>query len=170
MMQNSLIFDYTFVLAASATATTNVNLPTLDVSHCIALLLEFGVEAAAVAAGDNLECKFQTTTNGSTWNTRMRTNTVAGNATVSATAPEVYRLTMNQVVDLASVEESYEPSGSAGAAEVASGTVVNGPIPGKMRGASGWQPSARISLVKNDSGGSDAAFSGYVKIWALTEV
>ena len=166
-MQGTLIMDYAFSLAASGTATTNVLLPLLDLSHSHSLLMEFEVTSAATAASDTLEVKLQETSNGTNFNTRARSNTVAGNATVSAAAPKIERLTVEQNGPLMSTEERYEPSGSAGASEPTAGTVINGPFPGKYRTtATGWTPNWRISLVKTDGGGSDAAFAGTVRIWA----
>lgn len=169
MLQSTKVFEYAFTSAASATATVTQNFPSMDLSHAEALMLEMEITAAAAAASDTIECKLQETSNGTNWNSRARTTTIAGNATVSASAPEYVRATLNQVVDLASTEEFYEPSGSAGASEITAGTVINGPFPGKVRSAaSGWTASWRIVLTKTDGGGNDAAFSGTVRVFAVT--
>jgi hypothetical protein len=167
-MPSRLVFSRAFDLAAGATATSTIEVEG-DLSYAQALLLELVVTKAEDDADDNLDVRFQDTTDRVVWNTRGRFEAIVGNATVSATAPETRRLTITQApIALEATEEGYEPSGSAGGSQPSAGAVINGPFPGKFRDATGWRASWRFQLVKTDTAGDDAEFEGTLRVWAVT--
>lgn len=161
-----LVYSKSFDLAAGATETTNYEIDG-DLSRARSLLLELVITEAQDDADDSLDVKFQDTTDRVVWNTRARFATIAGNVTVSASAPEVRRLALlTEGLAIESTEEGYEPSGSAGASELAAGAVLNGPLPARFRNSTGQLAAYRFSLVKTDTAGDDAEFSGTLKVWA----
>lgn len=168
MMQSSRVFNYDFDIPPGATSTTNILFNACDLSHAEALLLELRVTKAEDDVDDLLDIYFQETVDGTIWYDRARFTTLLGNITVSVGAPEIERLTLNQVVDLASTEERYEPSGSSGGAHITAGSVVNGPFSGKRRTSDGWLPNFRFSIVVTDAAQGDAEFEGNLKVWALS--
>lgn len=172
----------TFTLGPGA-STTFVSLNPVDLSHARELLVEIKVTTADTDAIDTLDVRLQdcsdpvmaqSPTGTAGWNDRARSQPFTGDMTPTAAAPEYYRLSIQQLVDIAATEEAYEPSGSAGAAAIAVGSVINGPFPGTLRGRLGVKEATRIpnwriryQVVDADN---NASFIGTTTVWAITEV
>lgn len=143
----------------------------VDLSRGDEILIELELTKAQTDAGDTLDVRLQDCTSLTTaevWNTRARFAQFIGTVTVSAAAPEVRRLALQAYGTLPDTEEAYEPSGSAGAAEIAAGTVLNGPFPGVRRlSAGGRKQSWRLKIDVVDAD-SDGDFEGRITVWLRT--
>lgn len=173
---------HTSSFTLSGAGTTYQSLNPVDLSHTKELLVEIKLTTANTDAGDTLEVTLQDCSDatfavlptGSVgWNSRARSNTFLGTLSPSATTPEYYRMSVQQLVELSAIEESYEPTGSVGATEIAVGSVINGPFPATIRAASGLKevtriPNWRLRFVTAQTG--TASFAGTVTIHAVSEV
>ena len=137
-------------------------LAALDLSRCQSLRGELTITKADTDAGDILDVKVQSLCrDGITWNTRMRFPEILGTLTASAADPTTYILNLVNRVPLETTEESYEATESAGAgAEIAKGSVKNGPFPAKIRSSLGLLPGWRVVVDVTDAGTTNADFEG----------
>lgn len=165
------IFDYALATGAGS-QTINVNVEQ-DISRAQAITIVLNLTGAATDAGDTLNVRFQETPDdGVTWDTRARFEQFLGTAVVSAAAPERRIAVLHARTQLQTTEEYYEPSGSAGATEIAAGTVINGPFYANLhRGSAsltGQQIHGnryRVNLAVVDAN-SNGGFSGNIRIWS----
>ena len=164
-------------------STSFVSLNPVDLSHARELLVEIKVTTADTDAIDTLDVRLQDCsditfaqlpTGTAGWNDRARAQAFTGDMSPTTAAPEYYRLSVQQLVDIAATEEAYEPSGSAGASALTAGSVLNGPFPGTLRGALGVKEATRIpnwriryQVVDADN---DASFIGTTTVWAISEI
>lgn len=161
--------------------TTYQSLNAVDLSHARELLVEIKLTTANTDAGDTLEVTLQDCSDATFavlptgtvgWNSRAKSTTFLGTLSPSVTTPEYYRMSVQQLVDLAATEESYEPSGSVGATDIAVGSVVNGPFPATIKAALGTKETTRISnwrLRFVTAQTNAASFIGTVVIHAISE-
>ncbi len=167
------IFDYTLATGAGS-QTINVPLEH-DISSAQALRLDLSLTAAATDVGDTLDIRFQESPDdGTTWDTRARFEQFLGNATVSAGAPERRTLVMHARTQTSTGESAYEGSGSAGASDLAAGTVLNGPFLPQNRPGYVTQPGTvvrqgryRFNIAVVD-GNSNGNFGGNIRAWSDT--
>ena len=173
------IHSSTFTLSGAGTTFQSLN--AIDLSHARELFVEIKLTTTNTDAGDTLEVTLQDCsdatfavlpTGTAGWNSRARSNTFIGTLSASASAPEYYRMSIQQLVDLAATEESYEPTGSTGATEIAVGSVLNGPFPATIRAALGTAgvtriPNWRLRFVTAQT--NAASYIGTVTIHSISE-
>jgi hypothetical protein len=161
-----------------------VSLNPVDLSHARELLVEIKVTTANTDAGDSLDVRLQdcsdllaaqnpTAVPG--WNDRARSQPFTGDMSPTTTAPEYYRMSIQQLVDIAATEEAYEPSGSLGGSAIPVGSVINGPFPGTLRGRLGVKEATRIPnwRIRYEISGdidADASFIGTTTVWSISEI
>lgn len=153
---------------AAGSATTTQNLDLIDLSRLkwIRLELEFtGVGTAD--AGDTLDVSLQEASDDTTptWDTRAAFPQLTGAMTVSAAAPE------KRVIQwwcmggpITATDASYEPSGSAGAAALAAGAFIPGPLKGKRYASGGQVARHRIAMTVSDAD-ADAQFTATLRVY-----
>lgn len=145
-----------------ATDQTNL-LPPLDYSGFQSLRGELVVSAVADDDTDLLAVRVESLAqDGATWNTRMAFPLIAGDASLSS-GPEVRIMNVQNRVVIDSTEESYESTGSDGAAAVSPGSVRNGPFPPRYRTTAGLQPNWRVVWDVTDGSG-DADFTATLNL------
>ncbi len=167
------IFDYALA-TGSGTQTINVNVEQ-DISRSQAIRIVLNLTGAGTDGGDTLDVRFQETPDdGTTWDTRARFEQFLGTASVSAAAPERRIATIQARIPIDSTEEYYEPSGSAGAAEIGAGVVINGPFyahlprpDGRLIGQRVHGNRYRINIAVVDTD-ADGGFTGSIRIWSDT--
>ena len=147
----------------TAAGTANVTLFTskIDISRRQSFMLEMFITAAATDSVDTIAARLQFSRDGTFWDTVAYTDTVLGNATVSAAAPEIRRVILSNRVYLDQAARVYEPGASAGATDVAAASVRDEAFPGRVSSGGILVPSWRVRLVVVD-GNSNSAFTGYV--------
>lgn len=167
------IFDYAMATGAGS-QTINVNVEQ-GIARAQAVQLVLNLTTAATDAGDTLDIRFQETPDdGVTWDTRARFDQFLGTATVSAAAPERRILLIHARTWVTQGESAYEPSGSAGASEIAAGTVLNGPFYAALAKGSASLPGQQIHgnryriNIRVVDANSNANFAGTIRIWADT--
>jgi hypothetical protein len=141
----------------------------MDLSRANMLKFKLNVTAAATGATDFLDVKVQDTTDGVTWNTRVRFNLVAGNQAASVAAPFVQEAVLESVIPLQSPEKVFIDSGSVGGTELNAGVVMNGPFnpPYRETVTTGTRLSAwRVVFSQTDVSGT-ASFAAGLKILAF---
>jgi hypothetical protein len=154
--------------------TLNVELNPGDLSWYDALRVELVLTGVGAAeAGDTLDVYFQCRdASNPIWEDRVRFEQLLGTAAVSVAAPEKRSAVLQQFGTLADAEEYGEPSGSAGAARLAAGTVRNGAFPGRYlvknqpdtsRGAIDRGAAWRFQIVVADAN-ANAAFAGSLHV------
>lgn len=159
----------TTVPAGSATTTTNLN--PIDLSHSQGLLCELHVTTIGTDAIDKLDVKIQDASidalGAQVWNTRGRFALISG----TDSAPQTYRLNIQQAINIAQSEQAYRDTSET--TEIASGTVVNGPFPGKARlygniraGQSAQTASWRAQYVVTDAN-ANSTWAGTLTLWAV---
>jgi hypothetical protein len=170
MPTRSVKVHYSTFDTGTGNQTLTYELNEIDLSFATALLIEAKVTKADTDAADELHIRLQETTDRVVWNTRARLTKFTGDQSPSVTAPEYQRATLNQFVDLASTEEAYEPSGSAGATDLAEGSVLNGPFPGIYRDATARKrmPNWRFTVTVSGDANTNADFEGSLKLWAVS--
>jgi len=172
-MAGAVIYNNTFTFPAATSATQTDTLPLLDLSRVSHLRFLFRLTVADTDAGDKLDIRFQERSDGdfADWDTRLRSPQFLGTLSPSSTAPEDYYMTLPCRLPLTSAELSYEPTGSAGASEVAANSVVGGPLLGKYRPTNGLEPRYRLKLDTTDAGANNNAnFVCQVIIWSYSSL
>lgn len=166
------IFSYT--LASGAGSQTILSTIDHDLSRAEALRLRLNLTAAATDAGDTLNIRLQEY-NGFVWNTRARFPQYLGTATVSASAPESYEMTIPAQESISNSDKGYEPSGSAGATEILAGQVIPGPFQSWWFNAAPAQAGQHLRQARYrfkidvvDAGGQNANFGGILELWCDT--
>lgn len=152
-----------FSFGPSATSSTVVLHDPLDLSRARSLKLNLTVTAAASAANDTLDVKFQDTIDGITWNTRARFAAVAGNQSVAT--QYVRELVITQDVKLNSGEREYQTSGSQGGTELPAGTVMDGTFYPPYRDATGRHANWRVVFTVTNNSGT-ASFTATLTLWS----
>lgn len=163
-----LIQEITFSYGPGS-ATDVHELDAFDLSRYDVIRFEIVLTTADTDAGDTLDVRLQSTSDRIKWHTRARSTQKLGTLSPSATAPEYENLIVRQTGQLSATEEVYEPSGSAGAVEIAAGQVLNGPFPSKYRDTTErkWKPNWRIHYTFVDSD-NDGAMAGVYRIWGVS--
>lgn len=160
----------------AGTGTTTSELNPIDLSHAQALLCELDLTTVGTDGVDKLDVKIQsasTDANGNrVWTTRGRFPLVSG----TDTTPRHFILNIEQAVAINQTEQSYQVTTDSGVTEINSGTVINGPFPGKSRktgfvpaGSSNQQASWRVLYGATDAN-SNANWVGSLTIWAYDTV
>lgn len=161
-----------FALAAG-TANTNQNLEAYDLSRARAVEMVVDLTGVGAAeAGDTLDIYLQEADDDvtPTWDDRIHMPQFIGSMTVSAAAPErrIVRFTCFGAA-VSTSDSSYEPSGSAGAAHIAAGAWITGPLKGRRRTSLGSQARHRFRFEQVDAN-ANAAFAGTVNLWIDSDV
>lgn len=146
------------------TITDNLN-RNLDLSGCQAISVRMVITAADTDAADELEVALQASFDGTEWDDRIRFEPVLGDTSPSASAPEVRVATIQQKVDMASTEEMYEETDSAGA-DLTPGSVRNGTFPPPARDENGRIVSWRLKIDVTDAD-SNAGYEGTIYVYAF---
>lgn len=167
------VFEYTIDLTGAA--TTNVELPALDLSRARALRGFLKITSAATAAGDTLDIRFQETHDQVVWDTRWRHTVQVGNSGASGTAPETETIVLlcRGYPEQAN-ERVWEETGSGGSSDLSAGTVRNGPLARRVRRGTkiavapygAVEPSHRVQFVVTSA--SAPVFAGSYLIEADT--
>ena len=152
-----------FVLAGAGVTITN--LPPFDLSRSFENKSELIVTAAAAAAGDILDVKFQETEDGVQWNTRMRHTPQLGSSGATATSPESEVITILSLGPLSTADAIREPTGSKGATELTAPGKIDGFLTGRL-GAG--LPSYRVVMTVTSA--TAAAFTGVWFLWIDSDV
>jgi hypothetical protein len=169
MLTNRNVLKYDLSIS-TGTQTLVPDTGVLDLSPARALTLEAIITTANTDASDTLDIRLQDTSDGVTWNTRIRLLQMIGTLSPSATAPEYQRSVVSADVLLTTPEENYEPTGSVSATDLTAGTVRNGPFVPPLRTSAGRQPSHRIQIIATEGGASNQSWIGKVYLSALTEM
>src|ERR1051326_5532720 len=148
----------------AGTAITVVFSAKLDIARREALSLGMVIAAALTDAVGTIAARLQFSPDGTRWDTVAYTDTVLGNATVSASAPEVRRATVCNRVYLDAPARAYEPGSSAGATDLVAASARDQPFPAKIYASGVQVASWRVQLVQVDAD-SDASFGGTVAVW-----
>jgi hypothetical protein len=149
----------------TGTSSVTYELPPLDLSMARAVIVHITLTKADTGAGDILDVKFQDRVDELTWNTRARMPLFLGTLSPSSTAPETYQQTIVGKHQLTTGEESHEPTGSAGATELAVDSVAHGPLKKFLRTSSGRKTAHRVVLVVTN--GTAADFEGTIRVYAV---
>lgn len=143
--------------------TTYLTPPVMDLSWRKQVTLRIVLTTAEAAADDHLRVQLESTIDGTFWNARARSIDIEGDFDVSASAPRIWRLNVQNQIPLESTEEAYEETGSDDAPALADGSVRNGPFPGKVFVDGAWIANWRIALIVDDDD-NDASFAGTVQL------
>jgi hypothetical protein len=157
-----------YPISVAAAGTTNQNLDAYDLSRVRAVVSELIITAAATDATDTLSVKFQETSDGVQFNTRIQHTLQVGNSAASATTPESERITLyTGAQGLDAADEIVEPTGSKSAAALGAPGVRHGPLVGRRRGGTSYYGGAvathRIQLVAVQT--NALAFTGILILW-----
>jgi len=135
--------------------TLNTEVGPLDLSYPDVLKWILKVTKAAEDAGDTLNVYIQSRGRDGVWHDRVSFTQILGSASPAAATPEILEAVLQKMGSFSDDEEESEPSGSTGASRLTTGTVRNGPFPGKYyengARASAWRVQAVIVDADNDA-------------------
>lgn len=147
-----------FTLTGAGTTITYLDL--YDLSRSFENKSELILTTANTGAGDELDVKFQETSDGVQWNTRMRHTAMLGTLSPSSTAPESEILTILSLGPLPTTDQIREPTGSAGATELTAPGVIHGYLTGRMPDRT---PAYRVVMTVTET--TSASFAGTWILW-----
>lgn len=169
MLHGWTLLDYDFDTGAnSGDQTITLNLDPHDLSRAKMIRAQLTLTTMDAASDDTLDVFLDETREGTYWNERLHSHQLDG----SMTPTEIREYVVSADTPLDTTDEAYESTGSAGASDLAAGSVRNGPFAPKLPGTSGpWAPQTthRVRFVVDDDD-SDARFAGNLLLTAFTEV
>jgi hypothetical protein len=170
-MAGIVIYNRTFTFPAGGSATQTDPFPLIDLSRASHLRFLFRLTKADTFLDDTMDIRFQERSDGTAadWDTRLRTPTYNGTMSPSAAAPTDYYMALPCKQAMTAAELSYEPTGSAGATEIAANSVRGGPLLGKYRPTNGLEARHRMKLdVTDDAADGGAAFTMQIVVTAYS--
>ena len=159
----ALVHTFAFNTGTGSQTITDELPAGLDLSRRKTIMVRVNLTKAITDSIDTLNIFFESRGSDGGWDQRIHFTELTASLSPTVGAPEKLYGTIRQIGDLTGDELEGEPRGSAGASDLAAGTVKDGPFPGRSVDAAGQIASWRISAVVVDADG-DADFEGTVYV------